>query len=171
MEIDLGSFLLRNWRMTDVSSLSRHANNIKIAKNLRDGFPNPYTKEDALKWLNKAINEENDILLAIDINSEAVGGIGISFFEDIYRKSAEIGYWLSEEYWNKGIMTAALKMIVKFCFKNYDIIRLQAGVFGNNKSSMKVLEKVGFKLESVRKKAVYKNDRILDEYLYVIFND
>jgi len=168
MEFKLSNCILRPWRLEDAESLVIHANNAKIASNLRDGFPFPYTSEHARQWLKMTTEDKNNILLAIDIEGKSVGGIGIMPKTDVYRLSAEIGYWLSERYWNKGIMTEAIKAMVKWSFENLQLIRISAGIFEKNTPSMKALKKAGFKLEAIHSKAVVKNGEIMDEYVYAI---
>lgn len=106
--------------------------------------------------------------MAVEHKTEAVGGIGIIYKTDIYRKSAEIGYWLGEPFWGQGIMTEAIKKIVYYTFNNSKIIRIYAEVFENNPASARVLEKAGFHLEAVHKKAIYKNSIIMSEMVYAI---
>ena len=105
MELDLGSFIIREWRRGDEPSLARNANNRKVWINLRDAFPHPYTMEDARRWVEKAGSEYPSTSFAIVVDKEAVGGIGIVLQPDVFRRSAEIGYWLGEEYWGRGIVT------------------------------------------------------------------
>jgi RimJ/RimL family protein N-acetyltransferase len=138
---------------------------------MRDGFPFPYTLDDANEWLGKVMADNKNILLAIEINNEAVGGIGILPFSDVYRKSAEIGYWLSENHWNKGIVTEAITKLVNHVFSYSGLIRISACIFERNKASMRVLEKAGFQLEGIHKKAVFKNDELVDEYVYALVKD
>ncbi len=172
MEIILSEkYKLRPWKASDASALTHHANNNKIAMNLGDGFPFPYTSDDAKKWINHAMNSDKTVLLAIDHLGSAVGGIGLSPFKDVHRISAEIGYWVSEEYWNKGIATIAVKAMVKYAFDELDLQRIQAGIFDANLPSMNVLKKCGFHLEAIHKKAVFKEDKIMDEHLYVILKE
>ena len=154
--------------MGDANALCRHANNPIIAANLRDGFPYPYTLYNAKDWLCRAVDNRTDWLLSITINDEVAGSIGVIFNQDIFRKSADIGYWLAEEYWGRGIITECVKALSDHVFDTTEIIRLQAGVLEHNKSSMRVLEKAGFHLEAIHKKAIIKNNVIEDEYLYVL---
>jgi RimJ/RimL family protein N-acetyltransferase len=168
MELQLSKCLLRNWQLSDAPSLVKHANNKKIADNLRDAFPHPYSIESAEFFINHIANDSKNIILAICVNDEAVGGIGIHPKEDVYHVSAELGYWLSVQYWNHGIVTEATKAIVKYTFENLLIHRIYSGVFEHNKASMKVLEKCGFTLEAIHKKAVIKNSIIMDEYIWAI---
>jgi len=168
MEIKGDGFNLRELRLDDAASLQKHADNIAIFNCLLDRFPSPYTLDDALAFIKLTQADEIQTKFAIDINSEVVGVIGIDLREDIYRKSALIGYWLGQEHWGKGIMPKAVKLVVDYGFANLDIVRLQAGVLGNNPKSMRVLEKAGLVKEAVCKNAIVKNDLILDEHLYAI---
>jgi len=151
-------------------SLVRHANNFNIWKNLRDGFPHPYTEESGAGWLKMVNSEPRNLILAIEIDGEAAGSIGIIFKDDVYRITAEIGYWLSEQHWGKGLMTEAVNLLVGYVFANYpEIMLIYAEIFSYNPASGKVLEKCGFHLESIHKKAVFKNGQLLDEHRYVRF--
>jgi [ribosomal protein S5]-alanine N-acetyltransferase len=161
---------LRPWCEDDLASLIRHANNFNIWKNLRDGFPHPYTKEAGKGWLEIAKNESTNLLFAIEVDGEAVGGIGAMFKDDVYRINAELGYWLSEQYWGQGVVSTAVNLLVDFVFANYpDITRIYADLFSYNPGSARVLQKCGFHLESIHKKAVIKNGQIIDEHRYVRF--
>ncbi len=168
MEFRLSRCVLRPWRSEDAESLVFHANNPKVACNLRDGFPYPYTTEHASQWLQNAMKDEKNFLFAIEIDEKAVGGLGIIPGNDVYRLSAEIGYWLSEAYWNRGIMTEAVTALVGWAFEHLDVIRVYAGIFEKNKASGRVLEKAGFKLEAIHSHAVIKNEQIMDEYIYAL---
>ncbi|MCK9617863.1 MAG: GNAT family N-acetyltransferase [Lentimicrobiaceae bacterium] len=167
--IPLSKSTLRPFTLQDARSLALHANNLKIARNLRDAFPHPYNLEDAEKWIETTKYESDNLMLAIEIGGEVVGAVGMHRFKDVYRLKAEIGYWLSEKYWGKGIVTEALSAFVRHIFSTTDLIRIQAEIFEHNKASMRVLEKAGFACEAIHRKAVIKNGKILDEYIYVIF--
>jgi [ribosomal protein S5]-alanine N-acetyltransferase len=161
---------LRPWREDDLASLVRHANNFNIWLNLRDGFPHPYNDETGRIWLNMAISEQKNIFLAIDVDGEAIGGIGAHFQDDVYRINAEIGYWLSESYWGRGIVTEAVNLLSEYIFSNFpEILRIYADLFAYNPASAKVLLKSGFHLEAIHKKAVIKNGQLVDEHRYVRF--
>lgn len=164
-------FHLRKWTMEDVDSLVHHANNIRIAENLRDGFPHPYTPRDAEKWIQMVINNSEDVIFAIDVEGEACGGIGLHGGKDVYRFNAEIGYWLSQKHWGKGIMTEAVGLLVDYGFTHHKWIRIHAGVFHTNEASMKVLQKCGFKEEARFSRSVKKGDQFLDEHIYSILKD
>lgn len=167
MQFHLNKCILRPWQMSDAKSLAKYANNRKIADNLRDEFPYPYTLHDAQTWLEFALGNQN-LLFAIEVDSKAVGGIGLIYKTDVYRKSAEIGYWLGDAYWSKGIMTESINILVKHAFDNTEVIRIYAGVFENNIASARVLTKCGFYLESVHHQAIIKNGIIMNELIYAI---
>lgn len=159
---------IRPFKKSDVPRLAELANNKKIFDNLRDGFPHPYTLADAEKFIEIFQDQKPVHVFAIEYKGEYAGNIGLHVGEDVYRKSAEIGYFLGEPYWNKGIMTKAVKLIVEYGFKHLDIVRIYTGIFDYNHASQKVLEKCGFTKEAVFKKAIYKNGKICDEIRYAI---
>ena len=167
------AFTLRPFREGDEASLVANANNIKIFNNVKDKFPHPYTFDDAVWWIN--VNKENNnpaTCFAIDMNGEVIGAIGIILGSDIQRLTAEIGYWLGENYWGKNIATEALKQMTDYTFQNFpEIIRLWAAVFEHNKSSMSVLEKAGYEFEGTRKKGAIKNGVVINEFVYVKFRE
>lgn len=170
MQIITPSSILRNWSADDVSSLVRFGNNPRIAATLRDGFPSPYTPEDAKRFIAQATTPGNrNLVLAVEVDGQACGGIGIHPLEDVYRKTAEIGYWLAEPFWGRGITTAAVRALVPLAFDRYDLTRIQAGIFSNNPASMRVLEKCGFVCEAVHRNAITKNGVTMDEVMYVRF--
>ncbi len=160
---------LRYWRPEDAASIVKHADNPRVASMLRDAFPCPYTLPDAHRFIGMATGSIPDLFLAIEVDGEAVGGIGIHVLNDVKHRSAEIGYWLSESLWGKGIVTDAVRALVPVAFDRYDIVRIQAGIFSNNPASMRVLEKCGFVREAVHKDAIFKNGFFFDEVMYVRF--
>jgi len=162
-----GNITLREFKSDDKYRLAELANNPKISINLRDGFPNPYTVADAENFLEKFANQDSALVLAVEYNGEYVGNIGLHKGTDVYRKSAEIGYFLGEPYWNLGIMTKAVNLICDYGFKTMNIVRIHAGIFEFNPASMGVLEKCGFKREAIREKAVFKQGKVWNEMVYV----
>lgn len=169
MYLKTPSSLIRPWTEGDRDSLVRHADNPQIARYMRDGFPHPYTLTDADCFIAMATGDHPHLFLAIEVEGLAVGGIGIHLLDDVYRRTAEIGYWLAEPYWGRGIVSDAVRVLVPVAFASRDIIRIQAGVFSNNQGSMRVLEKNGFFLETIHTDAITKQGVTLDEHLYVIF--
>jgi len=167
MQIRTPTSILRNWTSGDIGSLVRHADNPRVAAMMRDGFPSPYTQEDGRRFVDLATAPGPRLFLAIEVDGEACGGIGIRLLDDVHRRSAEIGYWLSESCWGRGITTDAVRAIVPVAFGTFDIIRLQAGIFSGNRASMRVLEKCGFIREAVHSNAITKNGVTMDEIVYV----
>lgn len=165
------SFTLRPWHPDDALALVKHANSPRIAANLRDGFPYPYTLNDARKWLAMVGENRDDVILAIEIDGETSGGIGLHGLKDVYRFNGEIGYWLSEKHWGRGIMTKAVAAMVEHAFTKTSWLRLFACIFENNPSSMRVLEKNGFKAEAIHKKTVMKEGVLMDEHLYALLKN
>jgi len=158
---------IRQWVADDLNNLVLYANNKNVWNNLRNYFPSPYTEEDAKIWLEKVATDSPIVNLAIDVDGQAVGGIGLILNADVYVYSAEIGYWIGEPFWNQGIATEAIRQMIEYCNYYFDIVRIYAEVFETNKASMRALEKNGFYLEGVRRKAVYKNAVLMDDYIWV----
>jgi RimJ/RimL family protein N-acetyltransferase len=154
--------------MDDLDSLVEYANNFKIAKNLTDMFPHPYTDVDGVNFIKNATLQVPPNILAIEIDGRASGGIGIHPQSDIHRINVELGYWLAEPYWGHGIMTRAIVEMVDYAFKNWDIERIFARPFGTNIASQRVLEKAGFQLEARFEKTLIKNGKLLDEIFYAV---
>ena len=161
-------FIIRPWTLNDIDSLVNYANSWNIAKNMTDKFPFPYSVTDGKAFIEFATKDNPIHIFAIDINRQAVGGIGIHPQDDIHRKNAEIGYWLGEPFWGHGIITNAVKQMIAFAFNTYDIDRVFARPFGTNKASQRVLEKTGFVLEGKFEKALYKREEFIDELIYSI---
>ncbi len=163
------NFKLRPWHINDLDSLVKHANNFNIAKNMTDGFPHPYGVENGKSFIALATNKDTTShFFAIDVNGEAVGGIGLHPQADIHKRNAELGYWLAEPFWGKGIIPKVINEVVEYGFKNMDIDRIFARPFGTNIASQIVLEKAGFVLEGKFKETLVKNGECLDELIYAI---
>jgi RimJ/RimL family protein N-acetyltransferase len=158
--------VLREWRRGDEPSLVRHANNRNVWINLRDTFPFPYTPADAKSWIRLATAHARDYVFAIDVDGFAVGAIGLKPGEDIHRFSAEIGYWLGEEFWNRGIATEAVRAVTNHAFATLGMARVHAEVFHWNTASMRVLEKAGFVREGVLAKSVFKDRQWADQVVF-----
>lgn len=166
-------FLLRKWQYDDVEAIAQAANNPNIAQNLRNTFPNPYTIEDARYYVNDCISHEgkSQITRAIVVDGKAVGSIGIFIKNDVYEKSGELGYWLSENYWRQKITSRAVRMICKEAFDIFDIIRIFAEPYDYNIGSRGVLEKAGFTYEGTMRNGVYKNGNIYSYCMYSILRE
>ena len=148
-------------------AIRRH--NRKIWLNLRDRFPHPYTRADAEAWIALCDQETEPFLqFAIDLNGAAIGGIGFERMSDVLRLTAEVGYWIAEPFWGRGIATIALKKAVAYAWGSLSLERIQANVFEGNTASMRVLEKSGFEFEGRLKRYFFKDGRFLDGMLYAI---
>ncbi|MBN1637722.1 MAG: GNAT family N-acetyltransferase [Ignavibacteriales bacterium] len=166
MLLKFGNNSIRNYQDSDAHSLAKYANNKKIADNLRDAFPYPYNLGHAIQWLNIVKEDKIPTHFAIADENGLIGGIGIILQDDVHRLNAEIGYWLGEPFWGKGIMSEAIKIFSDCVFEEFKLIRLFARVFESNKSSIRVLEKAGYKLEAKFEKSIIKNNIIQNEYIY-----
>lgn len=168
MIVRLTRSTLRPWQAGDQPSLMYHANNRNIWINVRDNFPFPYTFMDAERWVLHASSNLRDLAFAVTVDDIAVGGIGLIPKDDVYRKTMEIGYWLSEEYWGRGIISEAVGAVRDYAFSHFDIVRLFAEVFEWNSVSMHILEKNKFKCEARLHNAIIKDEKIGDVMIYAI---
>jgi RimJ/RimL family protein N-acetyltransferase len=166
MELVLASSVVRSWTWQDRDSIVHHANNRNVWINLRDRFPHPYTSKDARNWLDMVIGSKPETNFAIAVNDNAVGGIGFSIQPDVGYRSAEIGYWLGQEFWGRGISTEALIAVSDYAFANHDLCRLFAHVFEWNSASARVLEKAGYRFEGRLRKSVTKDKQTIDQLMY-----
>lgn len=166
MDIVLRKCLLREWRWEDKESLIENADNFKVARMVKDRFPYPYGEAAANNWLNAVTGESPQTNFAIVVRDKAVGAIGFESQGDIFRRSAEIGYWLGADYWGRGIATEAVKTVTAFAFRNFDICRLYAGVFATNPASIRVLEKAGYQFEGRLRKSITKFGETIDQLVF-----
>ena len=158
---------LRLWKKEDARQLAHIANNKKIWNNLRDSIPYPYSIIDAEKWINHCSRQKPPLNFAIMYNNILTGSIGCTPKTDVYSKTMEVGYFIGEAYWHHGIATSAMQILIRYIEKEFDVVRLVAEVYSHNKASMKVLYKNGFYLESIRRKSAFKNNIIVDDYVWV----
>ena len=166
MEFHLTTCTLRPWRMSDLDSLVRHADNFKVADNLRDLFPHPYTRQAGRLFIESAVTSPGR-RWAIAVGDEACGGVGVHLKEREERRTAEIGYWLGEACWGRGIMTEVVGAVSAWAFRTYpDLLRLEAGVFEGNPGSMRVLEKNGYVLEGRMRSRIVKAGVVRDQLMY-----
>lgn len=164
--IEIGNYVIRNWRKEDAASIVKYASNRKIWINLRDAFPHPYTRTDAEAFLFRARQMQPESYFAIASGSEAIGSIGLTAGIDVHRFTAELGYWLAEPFWGNGIMTAAVRALSEYAFAQLGFHRIFAEPYTTNAASARVLEKAGFALEGIIRDSVFKDGRIFDQYLY-----
>ena len=168
MTLALATCTLRAWRHGDAPSLTENANNPNVARNLVDAFPEPYTLEDARRWIGRHAGIDPPTSFAIVIEGRAAGGIGVEIGTDIRRRSAELGYWLGEPYWGRGIVTEAVRAVTRYAFATFDIEHIFAGLFERNIGSRRVLEKAGYSLEGRLRMHVTKDGETMDDLIYGI---
>ena len=166
MELTLKTCAVRSWRTSDTDSLLRHANNYKIWVNLRDAFPHPYTRQDARAYIRSVRDRVPETTFAIVVDGEAVGSIGFVLRHDVERVSAEIGYWLAEPFWGRGITTEALVAVTAFAIDTHGLTRIYALPFAWNIGSCRVLEKAGYVLEARLRQSAIKDGKITDQMQY-----
>jgi ribosomal-protein-alanine N-acetyltransferase len=162
---------LRPWRATDAVPLVRHANNPNVARHLRDRFPHPYTHKDATAFLSAATKEQPTTNFAIEVSGESAGGLGYVPGHDVERYSAEVGYWLGEECWGRGITTEALILFTRHAFAELGLLRLFALPLADNVASMRVLEKAGYTAEGLLHSSCVKFGKPRDQAIYAVVND
>jgi RimJ/RimL family protein N-acetyltransferase len=166
MRLVLRTCEVRSWQPSDAASLAKHANNPKVAVNLRDRFPSPYTVRDGREFIKMARRMTPESFFAIVVDAAAVGGIGFVPMHDVERVSSEIGYWLGEDYWGKGITTEALIAVTRYAMETHGFTRMFALPFAYNDASCRVLEKAGYLLEARLHKSAIKDGKIIDQFQY-----
>lgn len=171
VRLQLTRCTVREFRPADAASLARHANDRDVWINLRDRFPFPYERTDAEVYIRAVRSFHPQTSFALEVDGKAIGGIGIEIRPDVYRRSAEIGYWLGRPYWGRGIATEAVQEISKWAFERFDLCRLFAEVFAWNPASMRVLEKAGYRREGCLRQSVTKDGRTIDAYLYALVRE
>lgn len=166
MELQTDRCILRPFRPEDAASVARHADNRKVWLNLRDLFPHPYTVADAQAYIAGLAGEAPVTRFAIDVAGQAVGSVSLKLGSDIERRSAEIGYWLGEAYWGRGIVSAAVAAATTYAFRELDLLRVFAVPFARNPASARVLERAGYQREGTMRRSAVKDGEVLDQCLY-----
>jgi len=169
MRLQLSRCAVRRWAATDLASLVTHANNRHVSIHLRDRFPFPYQTENAHSFLNWIVQQAAPTVWAIEVDGEAAGGIGVELQTDVERVSAEIGYWLGEAVWDRGIATEALQAVTAEAFRRFELRRVYALPFADNRASVRVLEKAGYSLEGHLRQSAIKDGTIRDQLLYAAY--
>jgi ribosomal-protein-alanine N-acetyltransferase len=171
MHLLLSLCTVRLWAESDAASLQKHANNREVSRQLRDRFPFPYEMEHARGFLDFALKQPTPTVWAIEVAGEAVGCIGIELHDDVERVSAEIGYWLAQPFWGRGIVTEALTAVTPEVFRRFDITRLYAVPFADHAASVRVLEKAGFVREGHLRRSAIKDGQIRDQLLLATYRE
>lgn len=164
--------VLREWRPEDAADLAGALNNKKILDNLRDGLPFPYSEKDAAEFIAfvRSAEKDSQYPFAITYGGKVIGGISVTRMTNIHRLTAELGYYIAEPYWGKGLTTQAVRQICGYVFENTDIIRIFAEPYAFNAASCRVLEKAGFSFEGTLRKNAVKNGEVIDMKLYSILS-
>ena len=164
---------IRKWELTDAKDLAAAISNEKVQDNLRDGLPYPYTEQDGVEFISAMLsaNEEETFAFAITVNDRVVGSIGVFRQGNIHRQTAELGYYIAEAYWGRGIMTDAVRQICAYVFDKSDIIRIYAEPFAYNIASCRVLEKAGFQYEGTLRSNAVKKGRVIDMKMYSLLKE
>ena len=171
MQLSLTSCVVRSWEVGDLTSMVNHANSRRVWLNLRDRFPHPYTTRHGMAFLQRVGATHPETTFAIAVDGEAVGGIGFMLHDDIERVSAEIGYWLGEAYWGRGICTEAVRAVTGYAIRQHGLTRVFAVPFTHNPASCRVLEKAGFVREGHMRRSAIKDGAICDQFLYAFVPD
>lgn len=166
IELQSRECIVRSYRSADAESLARHGDNRRIWENLRDRFPHPFTQSNAAAYIERTLAEAHETSFAIEVDGEAVGGISLHPGTDIERIGAELGYWLGESLWNRGIATSAIRLVTDFAFNKKRLERVFAVPFTTNLASCRALEKAGYDREGTMRRSAIKDGRIMDQYLY-----
>lgn len=163
---------IRKWELSDAADLAAALSNKKILDNLRDGLPYPYTEQDGADYISAMLSadEEETFAFAVTADDKVIGSIGVFRQGNIHRQTAELGYYIAEEYWGRGIMTEAVRQTCKHVFEKSDIIRIYAEPFANNTASCRVLEKAGFQYEGTLRSNAVKNGKVVDMKMYSILS-
>ena len=159
---------IRKWKLSDAKDLAIALSNRKVQNNLRDGLPYPYTEQDGKDYISDMLsaNEDDTFAFAVTADNKVVGSIGVFRQGNIHRQTAELGYYVAEEYWSRGIMTEAIKQICEYVFSKSNILRIYAEPFAYNIASCRVLEKAGFQYEGTLRSNAVKNGEVIDMKMY-----
>lgn len=167
MRIDIGEgFAIRSFEASDAEAIKKYANNRNVSLQLRDLFPYPYTRESAQEWLEHAMKQDPECNFALASPDEVIGGIGVGLWPGERRISGEVGYWLGEPFWGRGIATRAVIAFTDYVFGAYGLVRAYAEVYSSNPGSARVLEKAGYKRVGDFKNAIIKDGKVLDLAVY-----
>ena len=169
LSIDAGAATLREWVAEDRAALVTEANDRAVWRNMIHTFPHPYTARDADTWIARCRAQHPPRDLVIERDGRLVGVCGVELGEGVSRYTGSVGYWLGRRHWNQGLATAVLTGFLDYVWETFEVQRLQAEVFSWNPASARVLEKNGFELEGTRRKAIFKDGELIDEWMYTLF--
>jgi ribosomal-protein-alanine N-acetyltransferase len=167
--LQLDRCTIRRFALPDAPSLAHYANNRKVWRNMRDLMPHPYALADAEAFLGTVLGCDRPTHFAIDVDGAAVGGIGVRLKGDIERVGAELGYWLGEPFWNRGILSEAVPAFTRWALAEFELTRIEAIVFEWNPASARVLEKAGFVLEGTLRQSAIKDGQLINRWMYAYY--
>jgi ribosomal-protein-alanine N-acetyltransferase len=168
MELQSPQCTVRSYRVSDAPSLTRHGNNRKVWLNLRDRFPHPFEEGPCVEYITRGLQSPVETNFAIDVGGSAIGGTSLHLGTDIERVGAEMGYWIGEEFWGRGIATAAIKLMTAYGFGELGLLRIFAVPFTTNVASCRALEKAGFQREGTLRRSAIKDGTVVDQHMYAI---
>lgn len=168
MELPLSKVVLRPYRDSDVESLAKHIGSRAVARDT-SAIPHPYTMEHAREWL-AYVRDSGEEQSAITQGDEVIGGIGFMRLDAlaVSARGREIGYWLGEAFWGRGIMTEAVRALTEWGFAELGLVRIEASVYARNPASARVLEKAGFVYEGRRRARYFKEGEYIDALMYAL---
>jgi RimJ/RimL family protein N-acetyltransferase len=169
--LELSRSTIRLPRLEDAKSIARHANNRKVWRNLRDLMPHPYAESDAVSFIERTLAQARPTNFFLEVDGAAVGGIGLKLKDDIERVGAELGYWLGEPFWGRGILSEAVPAFTQWALQEFGLIRLEAIVFQWNRPSARILEKAGYVLEGTLRRSAIKDGQVIDRWVYAYVVD
>ncbi len=169
MRLPFPGGVLRSFRHEDGPEMARLADNPKVWVQLRDAFPHPYRLEDARRFLEAHVGSVPETVVAIEVGDRFAGSVGLKRGMDVERVSAEIGYWVAEPFWGRGIGTASLVAATDWAFGQWPLTRVFAVPFARNAASCRVLEKAGYVLEGRMVRSAVKEGEVLDQLLYAAY--
>lgn len=168
MKIDAGEYLIRSWERGDEAALARNINNPNITGTLAARQPRSYSEEHARAWIDLCALEADPVNFAVTLGPDVIGSIGLTLQRGARRRSAEVGFWIAEDHWGRGIATQVLQTFSDYAFGQFDLLRLHAYVFAGNAASVRVLEKAGYVYEGTLAASITKDDRVIDEHIYAL---
>jgi [ribosomal protein S5]-alanine N-acetyltransferase len=171
LDLPIAGAVVRSWQEHDLVPLVRHANDREVARQLRDRFPHPYETVHGLGFLHSVAQQPVERVWAIAVDGSAAGGIGLELGQDVERVSAELGYWLGQAFWGRGIVTAAVRAVTEYAFAHFELTRVFALPFEDNRGSIRVLEKAGYVLEGRLRRSAIKHGEIRDQRVYARYRE
>ena len=157
--------LLRAYAAADAEAMRALADNANVARNLFEGFPSPYTALAAQAWCGEEANSGRfGYVWAITAQGVLAGTIGLRPLAGAGdRCNAEIGYWLGEAWWRRGLASDAVRQVTDWAFAALpQLTRVYAPIHARNEGSQAVARRCGYVREGVQKQAIIKDGEVID---------